>query len=106
MIIRDHYPQPPQDPGQTQSGRAAQRRAEETEDAHRTPEPRRSEQDGAKNLHKTDDLRRGVEELVDSGDVRPNRVEEARQNRDDGLYDRPSVLSEVVDRLLDQWRIV
>jgi hypothetical protein len=57
-------------------------------------------------LHRADELRKGVEELVDTGDVRPGRVEEARQNRVEGVYDKPSVLNEIVDRLLEQWRIV
>jgi hypothetical protein len=88
----------------SQPTQPVQRDADRVRDAHEAPEPRRA--DRAEDLHRADDLRKGVEKLVDRGDLRPNRVEEARQNRAEGVYDKPSVLDEIVNRLLEQWRIV
>jgi hypothetical protein len=73
----------------------------------------RAEDTSASGLHKADDLRKAVERLMESGDVksgsdgpvRESRVDRARQNTGAGAYNNTDVLGQIVDRLLDQWKI-
>jgi hypothetical protein len=46
-----------------------------------------------------------VETPSDDGAVRSARVEQAKLNSKDGAYNDQSVLAEIVDRLLHQWKI-
>jgi len=73
----------------------------------------RAQDSGSSELHKADSLREAVERLVDTGDVktgtdgpvRESRVESAKQNKRANAYNNSDVLGQIVDRLLDQWKI-
>lgn len=88
------------------------RQARESGDSSRgrTPEAAKP---GVANIHQDASLREKVADLIDRGDlnassdgkIREGRVEQARRNREEGTYDDYRVLSDVVDRLLNQWNI-
>ena len=69
--------------------------------------------DDSSRLHDSAHLRQAVEKLVQSGDldassdgrVREGRVELARQKTANGAYADQGILSDIVDRLLEQWEI-
>lgn len=105
-ITGDHWPISPSEYNRVQQP-TNQRSAAETA-------ANRAEESNSSALHKEDALRKAVEKLIDSGDVtrtsdgavvRASRVEQARQNSDSGAYDNHDVLGQIVDRLLDQWKI-
>lgn len=104
-ITGDHWPITPPDHNRVQKP-SKQRPAAATQ-------PARAPKAGSSALHKADALRQAVEKLIDSGDVtsrsdgsvRESRVNEARQNTNVGAYDNQEVLGQIVDRLLDQWKI-
>ncbi|MBI3872856.1 MAG: hypothetical protein HY304_07255 [candidate division Zixibacteria bacterium] len=64
-------------------------------------------------IHNQDALRATAARLVAEGDidtsvdgaVRPDRVDAVRRNLNNGTYNRRDVISGIVDRLLEQWRI-
>ena len=103
-ITGDHWPISPSEFSRPQP--STQRPAADIE-ANRASDAASSE------LHKPDDLRKAVERLIESGDVkassggtvRESRVGKARQNSDVGAYNSRDVLGQIVDRLLDQWKI-
>ena len=104
-ITGDHWPISPSEYDRVQKP-TNQRPAAE-------PAANRAEESKSSTLHKEDALRQAVERLIDSGDVtrtsdgsiRASRVERARQNSDSGAYNNRDVLGQIVDRLLDQWKI-
>jgi len=104
-ITGDHWPISPSEYNRVQKP-SNQRPAAETK-TNRAQSPKSS------TLHKADALRKAVERLIDSGDVtgtsdgsvRESRVQEARQNTSAGAYSSRDVLGQIVDRLLDQWKI-
>lgn len=89
------------------------RRVADGEEAREVTRDGRSDADDTTGLHNASNLRRAVEKLVQSGDldatsdgrVREGRVAQARQKTVNGAYSDQSVLSDVVDRLLQQWEI-
>ncbi len=76
-------------------------------------QPKRPSKADSGTLHNEEALRQVAEKLIDSGDVtgrtdgsvRKSRVNEARKNTKAGAYNNREVLGQIVDRLLDQWKI-
>ena len=103
-ITGDHRPISPSEHSRSQA--STRRKAAETR-------PKRPRNTASMELHKPDDLRKAVERLIESGDVkagtdgtvRESRVDQARENSDAGAYNSRDVLGQIVDRLLDQWKI-
>jgi len=104
-ITGDHWSVSPSEYNRVQN--TSKKRSATASQTSRTEKPKSSV------LHKEDALRKAVERLIDSGDVtrtsdgaiRESRVAEARQNTDAGTYNNHDVLGQIVDRLLDQWKI-
>ncbi|GAB4318445.1 MAG: hypothetical protein Kow0074_07650 [Candidatus Zixiibacteriota bacterium] len=88
------------------------RQTRESGDSSKVRRPETTKPEVA-NLHQDASLRDKVADLIERGDldastdgrVREGRVEQARRNRDHGTYNDYQVLSDVVDRLLNQWNI-
>ncbi|MBD3297472.1 MAG: hypothetical protein GF341_02375 [candidate division Zixibacteria bacterium] len=88
------------------------RQTRESEGTPQTAQPS-APQRQVSDLHEDASLRNTVADLIDNGDlnassdgkVREGRVEQARRNTEQGAYDDYRVLSDVVDRLLNQWDI-
>ena len=104
-ITGDHWPISPSEYNRVQRP-ANPRQAAETQ-------AQRTEDSGSSNLHKPEDLRQAVERLVETGDVkagtdgsvRESRVDSAKQNKSADAYNNQDILGQIVDRLLDQWKI-
>lgn len=104
-ITGDHWPISPSEYNRVQKP-SNQRPAAETP-------ANRAKESTSSTLHKEEALRKAVEKLIDSGDVtrtsdgavRESRVREAKRNSTSGTYDKRDVLGQIVDRLLDQWKI-
>ncbi|HUU45414.1 MAG TPA: hypothetical protein VM118_06735 [Acidobacteriota bacterium] len=64
-------------------------------------------------LHRTEALREAAARLLDEGGIdasldgetRPSRIDVARQKFEAGAFDRREVLTRIVDRLIEQWRL-